>query len=78
MKVLCFGIAREIIGQSQYEIIDQNLETVSGLKSFLQTEFPSFSQYKQFQIAVNQEFVDDNHTIGQNDEIAIIPPVSGG
>jgi len=78
MKILCFGLAREIIGNSEYEISNDDLTTVLALKTHLKIQFPSFAQYKQFQIAVNQEFADDNHPLTSRDEIAIIPPVSGG
>jgi len=29
-------------------------------------------------VAVNSEYANDNHLINVNDEIALIPPVSGG
>jgi molybdopterin converting factor small subunit len=29
-------------------------------------------------LAINQEYVDDHQIIAENDEIVIIPPVSGG
>lgn len=78
MKVLCFGIAKEIIGSSELEISDENISSVSALKSYLKSEYPGFKSYKQFQIAVNQEFAEEGRLIYQRDEIAIIPPVSGG
>jgi len=78
MKVLCFGIAREIIGNAELVISKDEIRTVSSLKSFLKSEYPEFNAYKQFQIAVNQEFADDDRPIDRQDEIAIIPPVSGG
>jgi len=78
MKVLCFGIAREIIGNSELLIPNVEIDTVSSLKAYLKSEYPEFNVYKQFQIAVNQEFADDDRPICSRDEIAIIPPVSGG
>ena len=78
MKVLCFGIAREIIGNSELLIPNVEIDTVSSLKAYLKSEYPEFNVYKQFQIAVNQEFADDDSPIDKRDEIAIIPPVSGG
>lgn len=78
MKVLCFGIAREIIGNAELLITNEGIKTVSSLKSFLRSEYPEFNAYKQFQIAVNQEFANDDSPVSSNDEIAIIPPVSGG
>lgn len=29
-------------------------------------------------IAVNREYVDTNHDLAEDDEVAVIPPVSGG
>jgi len=78
MKVLCFGIAREIIGNSELLIPNVEIDTVSSLKAYLKSEYPEFNVYKQFQIAVNLEFADDDRPICSRDEIAIIPPVSGG
>jgi molybdopterin converting factor small subunit len=35
-------------------------------------------QVNSFAIAVNQEYAEDNLSINESDEIAIIPPVAGG
>jgi len=78
MKLLCFGLAKDIIGSSEYELTHSAVNTVGELKHDLKTTFPDFNNYKQFQIAVNQSFAKDNDPISASDEIAIIPPVSGG
>lgn len=78
MKILCFGIAREIIGSSEYELRDANIKTVTDLKKYITAQFSDFNQYKKFRVAVNQSFANDDTPISQQDEIAIIPPVSGG
>ena len=78
MKILCFGIAKEIIGTSEYQVTDTGITTVKALKSSLLENFSEFNQYKKFRIAVNQAFAEDEDLIKDTDEIAIIPPVSGG
>ncbi len=49
------------------------------LKEHLQAQFPQASTLlSQAFIAVNQSYADDHQIIHESDEIAIIPPVSGG
>jgi len=78
MTVLCFGIAKDIIGSSERTIAAGSVGTVAELKAYLKETYPDFNNYKQFQIAVNQTLAADEKAISASDEIAIIPPVSGG
>ncbi len=79
MKVKCFGIAKEITSVSILEIPDQvKLTNVAQLKTWIIEQYPGFKNIKNCMIAVNQNFADNNHLINNNDELAIIPPVSGG
>ena len=53
--------------------------TVAGLRLALDALRPAAaSLLARCRIAVNLEFVDDDHAVGPGDEIAVIPPVSGG
>ena len=78
MKVLCFGITREIIGQFEYEIALKNNAKVKDLKAKLITQFPDFQRLSSLRIAVNAEYANDETSIKSTDEIVLIPPVSGG
>lgn len=78
MKVLCFGVAKEIVGTSELVLDNHKVITVAELKEQLNTAYPKFSDYKSYMIAVNQAYADNDVSISPNDEIAIIPPVSGG
>ncbi len=78
MNLLCFGIAKEIVGAAECSIADKAITTVKELKGYLRKTYPEFDSYKDFQIAVNQAFAEDTTLINSSDEIAIIPPVSGG
>jgi len=40
-------------------------------------DFPSLSQYT-FQFAVNKEKVNDNVSLNDHDEVALLPPFAGG
>lgn len=78
MNLLCFGIAKEIVGSSDCKVANAAVSTVADLKQYLRQTYPEFDIYKDFQIAVNQAFAQDATPISSSDEIAIIPPVSGG
>ncbi|HVS93880.1 MAG TPA: MoaD/ThiS family protein [Mucilaginibacter sp.] len=77
VNVLAFGIAKDIFGASSIDVdLDSNL--TSDLKKSLEQSFPRLRQLKSYMIAVNNEYAEDSHILNQTDEIAIIPPVSGG
>lgn len=76
MKLLLFGITREIVGSSELEIPD--MQDVRALKNWLRETYPQMASLSSLAVAVNKEYADDNQTLFANAEIAIIPPVSGG
>ncbi len=78
MKVLCFGIAKDIIGGSSVELDASHVNSVESLRNYLTDAYPEFKEYTAFRVAVNQAFANETDAISSTDEIAIIPPVSGG
>lgn len=79
MDVLLFGIAKDIIGKSEFEVpIDDIPKSVKELKKYLVNKFPDFGKLSSFAVAVNSEYALEDIILKENDEIAIIPPVSGG
>jgi molybdopterin synthase sulfur carrier subunit len=77
IKVLAFGIAKEIFGGSSI-VLDIPGNTTVDLKATLEQQFPRLKQLRSYMVAVNNEYAQDTHLIAGTDEIAIIPPVSGG
>lgn len=78
MKVLAFGIAKDIFGASFTEAEISAGATVKELKSLLEERYNKLKELKSYLVAVNNEYAADDRAINSNDEIAIIPPVSGG
>jgi molybdopterin synthase sulfur carrier subunit len=76
--IKAFGITREIVGNRVLEIEMPEGLTVRGLKEELMRRYPAFSGLSSMYIAVNQQYAEDENVLGAGDEIAIIPPVSGG
>ena len=77
MKILAFGIVKEIFSNS---VVDVDLAdgTVDKLKTLLKEKYPRLNQLGSYMIAVNNEYASGNDIIHEDDEVAIIPPVSGG
>jgi len=78
MNVLAFGIAKEIVGNSLLDIDCPKDATVADLKVLLEVKYAAFKKLGSYMIAVNNEYVPDETIINQGDEVAVIPPVSGG
>lgn len=78
LKILLFGITKEIVGQSVLAIENDAIKTVGDLKSNLKTSFPKFEKLSSLAVAVNNEYAEDTDSLTEKDEIALIPPVSGG
>jgi molybdopterin converting factor subunit 1 len=78
LKILCFGITREIIGQFEYLIDLPDKSNIETLKQTLISQFPDFQKLTSLRIAVNTEYAETDTLLNENDEIVLIPPVSGG
>ena len=53
--------------------------TVGDLLDHLCREYTGLADVRgALRVAVNQEYVDPQHRLSDNDEVALIPPVSGG
>ncbi|MFK5974788.1 MAG: MoaD/ThiS family protein [Flavobacteriaceae bacterium] len=80
MEVLLFGIAKDIVGKSKINIsvMNKSPSTVRELKAFMSDAYPEFGKLSSLAIAVNSEYAQDDVPLKRDDEIAIIPPVSGG
>lgn len=76
MRVLLFGKLKDITGTNSIEV--RGLRKISDLKEFLFQKFPELKN-QTFSISVNFEIVlEEDLEIKENDEIALLPPISGG
>lgn len=78
LEILTFGIARDIIGSSVFKIEITEGSTVEDLKRLILERFPRFIALSSLMIAVNAEYGNEETLLKESDEIALIPPVSGG
>ncbi|TFG71296.1 MAG: MoaD/ThiS family protein [Flavobacteriales bacterium] len=80
MEILLFGIAKDIVGKSkiQFAAGEGQPTSVKELRQTLESAYPDLGRLSSMAVAVNSEYVRDELILKPGDEIAIIPPVSGG
>ena len=78
IKILAFGIARDILGGTELKMSASENLTVGRLLELLKARYPAFSDLTSLAIAVNAEYANENQPIFAGDEVVIIPPVAGG
>jgi molybdopterin converting factor subunit 1 len=78
INVLAFGIAKDIFGGPSASLELPNDSTVYNLQYALEQEYPRLKQLRSYMLAVNNEYALPGDGIHERDEIAVIPPVSGG
>ncbi len=76
-RVRAFGITKDILGGKEM-VIEATGITVADLRSALNEKYPKLTGLRSLFIAVNNSYADETAVIGEGDEIALIPPVSGG
>jgi Molybdopterin converting factor, small subunit len=78
VKILLFGRLLSIIDRKNLELTVQGSECeVREIKKILFQKFPKIEK-ETFRIVVNQEICDESQTVKDGDEIAFLPPISGG
>jgi molybdopterin synthase catalytic subunit len=79
VRVRVFARFRDVFGTEIVELRVPDMATIRDIRSALSarnSEIAALLARSQF--AVNNEFVGDQTPIAAEDEIALIPPVSGG
>jgi len=75
IKVLLFGILEETVGRNFIEIEGAS-DTDSLIKKAKETNAVFIRS--GFVVAVNKKVITTNQILNENDEIAFLPPFSGG
>jgi molybdopterin converting factor small subunit len=78
IKLIAYGIAKDILNKSSLNYTVNSGTNIAGLKRDLIEEFPDFSKLKSLKFAINVDYQEDGYVLNEDDEVVIIPPVSGG
>jgi len=79
LSIKLFASLRHSMNSDEIQIDIDNGTTVLQMKKIIFETFPNLKKSNiVFFVAVNHKYAADSDVIGINDEIALIPPVSGG
>jgi molybdopterin synthase catalytic subunit len=79
VRVLLFATYREVAGKKELEVELPPGATLQDLLSQVGQTHPRLKPFEDSMlVAVNQEFVDPGTRLKAGDEVALLPPVSGG
>ncbi|WP_041615984.1 MoaD/ThiS family protein [Spirosoma linguale] len=78
ISVLLFGITRDLTGQSAVSVPLTEGASVGDLLTQIHQEYPALAGIRSLLIAVNGEYAEADQLLTRHDEVALIPPVSGG
>ncbi len=75
VKVLFFGVLAEISGTECKHYTD--VRSLGDLKLRLIDDFPEIAHYS-YRISLNNELTDNDPSLKDGDELALMPPFAGG
>ena len=78
ITVKLFASSREIIGKDKMTVKLSEKMTVRDLRKMILAIQPLHLSKIRFVIAVNHKVADEATTLNHMDEVAVLPPVSGG
>lgn len=79
VKVRFFAAVRELVGREQLEVDLPDGSTAAQALGRCQELFPGLEEMaRSLVVAVNQEYANPSRPLADGDEVALIPPVSGG
>jgi molybdopterin converting factor subunit 1 len=79
VKALFFGRLKEVLGRAQDSVEVQDAATIEQLFGLFVSRIPELAKYRSSVVASrNQEFAAWDTPLRPGDEVAFLPPVSGG
>jgi len=78
VRVRFFARLRELASVETESISIAPASTLADVYAALRVEYPALPDRQSVRAALNQEFADWNAKVSDGDEVAFIPPVSGG
>jgi molybdopterin synthase catalytic subunit len=79
VRILVFGVLKDLVPESSASL---ELPDGTRVRDLLDHQRKSFAQrddlWRSLAVAVNREYVSPEHTLQDGDEVALLPPVSGG
>ena len=82
VKILAFGVLKDLLGGATVQLDLAQGATVADLLRILEQQTSNLSMqthvWQSLAVAVNREYSSASAVLREGDEVALLPPVSGG
>lgn len=79
VKVKLFAVAKQIVGKGELTLELPEGSTAADLFEHLEGRFPRLKELRgSLAFSINREYAGRERSLEGGDEVALIPPVSGG
>ena len=79
VRVLFFGVLKDVVGRAEEVFEIENGGDVEQVFALYARRFPELQRHRDSLLfSRNREFVEGSHHLEEGDEVAFLPPVSGG
>jgi molybdopterin converting factor subunit 1 len=78
VTVKFFALGRELVGEQTLRLEIPEGATVEDALESVRAQKPRFAELPSFLVALNAAYAERSAALCDGDELAIIPPVSGG
>lgn len=79
IKVKFFASYKEVLGKEEIELELEENSNISHLLDILRNDYPKLGNLMEtLVVSVNLEYAEYDRKLKEGDEVALLPPVSGG
>jgi molybdopterin converting factor subunit 1 len=79
VNIKYFSVCHEMLGRHEEDMELPEGSVVMDILKILEDEWPEIAEYYEvMQISVNWEYANETTALSDGDEVALIPPVTGG
>ncbi len=78
VRVLLFGVLKERLGATEHLVDLRGGTTVAAVMDWARDSLGNDGLVRSLAVAVNREYAGPEAPLREGDEVALLPPVSGG
>jgi molybdopterin synthase sulfur carrier subunit len=77
LTIKYFGAVADVTQKQEEQFQFENVNSLEGIQSELKARYPDLQKIT-YSFAINKSLANENATLKDNDELALLPPFAGG